>query len=53
MIRKLMCKAISLSASVTNFFSIVSKDFHGRDPEVATGQQPRTRSYSLNLNVTF
>lgn len=53
MIRKLMCKAISLSASVTNLFSIVSKDFHGRDPEVATGQQPRTRSYSLNLNVTF
>lgn len=50
---KLMCKAISMSATVTNLFSIVSKDFHGRDPEVATGQQPRTRSYSLNLNITF
>ncbi|WP_163713293.1 SusC/RagA family TonB-linked outer membrane protein [Mangrovibacterium lignilyticum] len=50
---KLNCKAVSLGLGVSNVFSIVSKDFHGRDPEVATGNQPRTRSYSLNLNVNF
>jgi len=46
-------KSLSLGASISNLFSIVSSDFHGRDAEVATGQQPRTRSVSLNLNVSF
>ena len=51
---KLMgCKSISLGASVSNPFTIASKDFKGRDPEVATGAQPLTSSYSFNLNVTF
>ena len=47
------CKSISLGASVSNPFTIASKDFKGRDPEVATGAQPLTSSYSFNLNVTF
>ncbi len=51
--KHLHVKSLSLGASVNNIFSIVSKDFHGRDPEVATGQQPRTRSASLNMNVSF
>ncbi|MPN22299.1 hypothetical protein SDC9_169682 [bioreactor metagenome] len=47
------CKHISLGASVSNPFAIVSKDFRGRDAEVATGSQPRTRSYNFNLSLTF
>ena len=44
---------ISAGASASNVFSIVSKDFKGRDPEVATGAQPLMRSYSLNVNCSF
>lgn len=53
LIKALHLQALSLNASVSNLFSIVSKDFHGRDAEVATGQQPRTRSYSFTLSATF
>ena len=38
---------------MSNPFTIASKDFKGRDPEVATGAQPVTSSYSFSLNVTF
>ncbi|MBR1400445.1 MAG: SusC/RagA family TonB-linked outer membrane protein [Prevotella sp.] len=46
-------QSMSIGASVSNIFAINSKDFKGRDAEVATGQQPRTRSCSFNLNVAF
>ena len=46
-------KAISVSGSVSNPFIIVSKDYKGVDPEVATGGQPLSRVYSIRLNVTF
>ncbi|WP_442589170.1 SusC/RagA family TonB-linked outer membrane protein [Pedobacter sp. AW31-3R] len=51
--RKLRCKSISIGAGVSNPFWINSKDFEGLDPEVATGGQPRTRAYSLNLNISL
>jgi len=51
--KKLFCKYISLGVSMSNPFAIVSKDFRGRDAEVAIGSQPRTRSYNLNLSLTF
>ena len=51
--KQLYCKGISMSASVSNLFTIASKDFKGRDPEVAMGQQPQTSSFSFNLSVTF
>jgi len=51
--KKLYCKNLAVSCSASNLFAIVSKDFKGRDSEVSTGAQPRTRSYSLNINVTF
>ena len=51
--RKLGMKNLSLSASVSNPFIIVSSEFKGMDPEVAMGNQPITRTYSLNLNVSF
>ena len=47
------CRNISASGGVTNPFAIVSKDFKGRDSEVAMGNQPRTRTYSMNINITF
>ncbi len=53
MAKSVGCKSIGIGASISNPFTIASKDFKGRDPEVATGQQPLTSSYSFNLNVTF
>ena len=44
---------VSVSFTVSNPFQIVSKDFQGRDPEVASGNQPLSRNYSLSVNVSF
>ena len=49
----LRLKNLSLSSTVTNLFIIHSGNFHGRDPEVAMGSQPRTKSVSFNLNIAF
>ncbi|WP_198315762.1 SusC/RagA family TonB-linked outer membrane protein [Chitinophaga tropicalis] len=53
LVKKLGCRNLSLSGGVSQLFSIVSKDFKGRDAEVATGSQPRTRSYTLSAYVSF
>lgn len=53
LIKKLRCKSINVGAGVSNPFSINSKDFEGLDPEVATGGQPRTRAFSLNLAISL
>lgn len=50
---ELKCKSLNVGLSASNVFSIVDKSFKGRDPEVARGNQPRTRSYTINLNVAF
>ncbi|RKR85099.1 TonB-linked SusC/RagA family outer membrane protein [Mucilaginibacter gracilis] len=52
-VTSLKCKTIRAGAGVSQPFAIVSKDFNGVDTEVATGGQPRVRSYSLNVNVSF
>ena len=44
---------VAFSGSVSNPFMIVSKDYKGVDPEVATGGQPLSKVYSLRLNITF
>jgi TonB-linked SusC/RagA family outer membrane protein len=46
-------KNASIGAGVTSPFAIVSKDFRGIDAEVATGGQPRTRTYTLNISTSF
>jgi TonB-linked SusC/RagA family outer membrane protein len=46
-------KNITVMAAVRNPFIIVSKDYKGMDPEVATGNQPIPRVYSMGLNVSF
>lgn len=52
-IRYLGVKSMTVGAAVRNPFIIVSKDFKGMDPEVATGNQPIPRVYSMQLNVSF
>jgi TonB-linked SusC/RagA family outer membrane protein len=46
-------KNVSITAAVSNPFIVVSKDFKGMDPEVATGNQPIPRVYSAILNVSL
>ena len=51
--KRIALKGASISGSMSNPFIIVSKDYKGVDPEVATGGQPLSRIYSIRLNVTF
>lgn len=44
---------VSINCSISNPFQIRSKDFKGRDPEVALGSQPLQRTISLGLNISF
>jgi TonB-linked SusC/RagA family outer membrane protein len=46
-------KSLSAGFTISNAYAWVSKDFKGHDAEVATGAQPRTRSYSFRINATF
>lgn len=53
---KLLPKGVqnmSFSFSLSNPFQIRSKDFKGRDPEVALGGQPLQRAISLGVSVSF
>lgn len=53
LVKKLRCKNVAIGGGVSNPFSINSRDFRGIDPEVAFGGQPRTRNYTLNLNLSL
>lgn len=44
---------LSCSFSLSNPFQIRSKDFLGRDPEVALGNQPMSHDYAFSLSVSF
>ena len=44
---------VGLSFSVSNPFIIVSKDFKGKDPEVATGSQPISQNYTFSVRMSF
>lgn len=50
---KKFAQSMSVSFMVTNPFQIVSKDFDGRDSEVAKGNQPLSSNYTLNFHVSF
>lgn len=52
-VKQLCVTHLALTVGVSNPFIIVSKDYKGVDPEVATGSQPIVRTYSLGLNVSF
>lgn len=52
-VKKILLKNLSFSASVSNPFIIVSKDFNGMDPEVATGSQPISQTYSFGINISL
>jgi hypothetical protein len=53
LVAKMRLKNAGFGAGVTSPFALVSKDFKGIDAEVATGSQPRTRTYTLTLNASF
>lgn len=46
-------KATTVGYSMGNVYTFVSKDFKGLDPEVASGSQPRARTHSFTISVTF
>ena len=50
---KKFAQNMGFTFSVSNPFMIVSKDFKGKDPEVATGSQPLSQSYTLGVNLSF
>lgn len=52
-VQRLKTKNINVGAGISNVFAINSKDFNGLDAEVATGQQPRTRTFTFNLNLSL
>jgi hypothetical protein len=52
-VKRLKCKTLNMTGGISQVFSIVSKDYKGRDAEVATGAQPRTRTYTLSASVSF
>ena len=52
LIRK-FAQNVGFSFNVTNPFTIVSSDFKGKDPEVASGSQPLARNYSFSMSLSF
>ena len=46
-------KNMGFSFFMSNPFQLRSKDFKGRDPEVALGGQPMTRNMGVGINVSF
>ncbi len=52
-VSRLKCQGINVGFTASNPFAWVSKDFKGVDAEVATGSQPRIRSYALSLSVNL
>ena len=46
-------KRVALSFTATNPLQIKSKDFKGRDPEVALGSQPRSQNFTFGVNLSF
>lgn len=50
---KRFAQNLGVTFNVSNPFMIVSKDFKGKDPEVATGAQPFSQNYSLSVNLSF
>lgn len=44
---------LSFSFPVSNPFQIRSKDFLGRDPEVALGEQPLSQNWIFGINMSF
>lgn len=53
LLKKMAVRNLTISGSVRNAFIVVSSDFKGMDPEVATGNQPLPRVYSMQFNLSF
>ncbi|KIO43483.1 SusC/RagA family TonB-linked outer membrane protein [Sanguibacteroides justesenii] len=46
-------QSIAITFTASNPLQIKSKDFKGRDPEVALGSQPRPQNFSFSVNMSF
>lgn len=53
LLKSMRLKGVSVNLGVSNPFIIVSKDFKGKDPEVATGSQPISQTYTLGISVSL
>ncbi|WP_316834250.1 SusC/RagA family TonB-linked outer membrane protein [Pedobacter nutrimenti] len=51
--KRIFCKNLSVTYTLSNVYTFVSKDFKGVDPEVASGGQPLARTHAITLSVTF
>lgn len=51
--KRFLSKNTMFGYSMSNPFSIVSKDYKGISPEVASGRQPLPRAHVFSLSVTF
>ena len=52
-LKKMGIENLSVNAGMSNPFTIVSKDFKGIDPEVATGSSPLLKSFNFGINITL
>lgn len=52
-LHRLGLKNLAFTGSVSNPFILVSKEYKGIDPEVAAGNQPITRTFSLGFNLSL
>lgn len=53
MLKRFSSKSCAISYTMGNVYTFVSKDYKGIDPEVASGNQPLSRTHSFNLAITF
>lgn len=53
LVKQMRLKQCSLNLGISNPFIIVSKDFKGKDPEVATGSQPISQTYTLGISISL
>lgn len=51
--KRFLSKNTTFGYSLSNPFTMVSKDYKGIDPEVASGGQPLPRTHVFSLSVTF
>lgn len=53
LVNKIGLGNLSVNAGMSNPFKIVSKDYKGVDPEVATGSSPLLKSYNFGISITL
>lgn len=52
-LKQMGLKNVVVNMGISNPFIIVSKEFKGKDPEVATGAQPISQTYTFGISVSL